>query len=153
MTYSKNSIWIDLKYKDFYLDNKPSGLYLYCDKSLDDNTLSQIKLFIAWLKKNYYFPIRCNVVMKNEKQFHSSKGDYYCQGIFFAPEDLSHAKLPRIYVASDTEFEYVVFTVAHELTHYYQWFFFQDEKRSDRSLELEANKYAKWITYSYFNRE
>lgn len=150
MTYSKNSIWIDLNYKNFYLDSKTSGIYVYYDRTLDDSTLKQIKGVIAWLKKNYFFPIRCNIFMENEKRFNSSKGNYYCQGIFFAAGDLTRTKLPRIYIACDTDFEYLVFTLAHELTHYFQWFFFQDEKRAGKSLEIEANKYAKWLTYSYF---
>ena len=48
--------------------------------------------------------------------------------------------------------EDVLFTLVHELTHYYQWYFCQEESRTDRSLEIEANKYADYIFYEYFNQ-
>lgn len=153
MSYSKNSIWIDLEYKSHYSDSKSCGLYTYIDKTLSHDISAKISTFLVWLKKRYFFPIRCNIFIENEKHFQSSKKSRTCQGIFFASGDLSRTKLPRIYVASDTSYEYLIFTIAHELTHYYQWYFYQDEKQTDRSLEIEANKYAQWLTSLYFNED
>lgn len=151
MTYSKNSIWIDIEYKNHYADSKFCGLYVYFDKSLPRDTSTRITRFFEWLKKRYFFPVRCNVFVENKKHFPSSKKGYTCQGIFFASGDLSRTKLPRIYIAGDADYEYVVFTIVHELSHYYQWYFYQDERQTDRSLETEANKYAKWLTSTYFD--
>lgn len=39
----------------------------------------------------------------------------------------------------------ICFTMLHELTHYYQWYFYEEKNRTDRSLEIEANKWARYI--------
>lgn len=149
MTYSKNSIWIDLEYKSYYLDSKSHGIYVYYDKSFDNVAKEKINAFLSWLKKRFFFPIRCNIFIENERDYRSSKEGYRCQGVFYGIGDFARTKLPRIYIAGNVSIDYVIFTVAHELTHYYQWYFFQESNRSERSLEIEANKYAKWLTCSF----
>lgn len=68
----------------------------------------------------------------------------------FTPEELRKgAKYPCIYVAANTDLRYLEFTILHELTHYFQWYFLQDETRTDRSLEIEANRYAYWLLNEY----
>lgn len=43
------------------------------------------------------------------------------------------------------------FTIAHELTHYFQWFFYEDMHRTNRSLEIEATRWAKYLLQQYLN--
>lgn len=60
---------------------------------------------------------------------------------------------PRISVAAkvseNNTLEDIYFTLAHEITHYYQWFFLDEEQRTSRSLEREANKWANYIVDLY----
>ena len=62
---------------------------------------------------------------------------------------------PKISIASkiteSNSLEDVLCVLAHEITHYYQWYFLEEDKRTDRSLEIEANKWSKCIVESYFN--
>lgn len=149
MTYSKNSIWIDLENKSHYSDSKSQGLYVYYDKTYDSDAKRKLDLFVFWLKKRFFFPIRCNIFIENERDYCSSKEGCRCQGVFYGIGDFARTKLPRIYIAGNAEIDYVIFALVHELSHYYQWYFFQDNSRSERNLEIEANKYAKWLTYSF----
>ena len=60
---------------------------------------------------------------------------------------------PRISIASKiaqgNSMNDVFFVLAHEITHYYQWYFLEEDKRTARSLEIEANKWSKYIVDFY----
>ena len=45
---------------------------------------------------------------------------------------------------SEEEFS-CYFNIIHELTHYFQWYFYEDKEKSNRSLEINANKWANYI--------
>ena len=66
-------------------------------------------------------------------------------------EDEKRKTYPRISIAAKVDNNNLIdiYTLAHEITHYYQWYFLEEEKRTDRSLEIEANKWAKYIVNSY----
>ena len=49
--------------------------------------------------------------------------------------------------------EDVLHAVAHEITHYFQWYFLEEDKRTDRSLEIEANKWAMYILGIYYDND
>lgn len=151
MSCSKSSIWIDSEFRKYYEGSKSTGLALYFDKDVENDMRLSIIGFISWLRKKYYFPIRCSMFFEDIEKFKSKSEKNYCQGIFFSPEDFYRARVPRIYVAVKTDTDWVLYTIAHELTHYFQWYFLEDQKRTDRSLEIEANKYASWIVWEYLN--
>ena len=52
-------------------------------------------------------------------------------------------------IAPGTKKHSVFFSLSHELSHYFQWYFLNEERRSDRSLEIQASKYATRITNDY----
>lgn len=105
------------------------------------------------VKKKVFFPFRCEVFLLNQKKFRSKEKYQFCQGIFYSPDDQKRGWKPYIYIAVDTEENWLYSTIFHELTHYYQWYFLDtdDGKRTDRSLEIEANKYADWLLYEYLD--
>lgn len=150
--------WIERKYKDQYKDSaKASGIryqfYDY-DNVFDTNTVEELHHFITFLRKYYYFPIRLNILFCNTKAFkhHIDHHTYY--GAFYSMDNEKRMIYPRISIAAkvtDGNALYdILFSLAHEITHYYQWYFFEDEQRTDRSLEIEANKYANYILDLYF---
>ena len=75
--------------------------------------------------------------------------------MFFEGENNINKKIyPQIHLATKTnKVEDVLFGLIHELSHYFQWFFYIDNKRSDRSLEMAANKYAKYILSKYYDEK
>ena len=64
---------------------------------------------------------------------------------------------PRISIASkvtkNNTSEDILFSLAHEITHYYQWYFGEEDKRTGRSLEIEANKWSGYIVGLYSNEK
>ena len=149
--------WIDRKYKNKYMDSaKASGIrYKFYDYGnvFDATAMEDIKKFIVFLRKNYYFPIRLNILFCNTTAFkhHIDKHKYY--GAFYSMDDEKRKVYPRISIAANVSgsncLQDVLFSLAHEITHYYQWYLLEEDQRSDRSLEIEANKWAKYILNLY----
>ena len=112
-------------------------------------------MFISFLRKNYYFPIRLNILFCDTQSFihHIDNHKYY--GAFFDETYEKRKVYPRISIAArvtkNNSLQNVLFTLTHEITHYYQWYFLEDDKRTSRSLEIEANKWANHILNLYFN--
>ena len=81
--------------------------------------------------------------------------DHRYFGAFYGMDDEKRKMYPKISVAvmltKSHTLNDVLFTLAHEMTHYYQWYFQDEDKRTDRSLEMEANKWARYIVQLYFN--
>ena len=73
--------------------------------------------------------------------------------IFHTRRIAKRAKYPCIYTAANTDLRYLKFTILHKLTHYFQWYFLQDETRTDKSLEIEANRYGYWLLNEYESSE
>ncbi len=151
--------WVEKEYKNNYKDSaKASGIrykYYNYGEDFDKSTVEDIRKFISFLRKNYYFPIRLNILFCNTRAFshHIDNHTYY--GAFYNMDDEKRKVYPRISIAArvakNNSLEEIFFTLAHEITHYYQWYFLEDKKRTNRSLETEANKWANYILGLYFN--
>lgn len=147
--------WINIEFKDYYNDSSKQGIYLHFAKGINAEVRKNCIDFVNFLRKLYFFPIKCNIYFSNQTKFRSVRPKKYCYGIFFPNQELKKKTFPSIYVPSkfidrknETLEEYiysVLFTIVHEITHYFQWYFFADKKRSDRSLEIEANVYGRYL--------
>ena len=149
--------WIDKEYKQHYQDcANASGIrykfYIYHD-DFEESTIECIKKFVQFLRKKYYFPIRLNITFCNTLGFKDLNDGHIYYGAFRDNEDEKRMVYPRISVAAkvseNNTLEDIYFTLAHEITHYYQCFFLDEEQRTSRSLEREANKWANYIVYVY----
>ena len=151
--------WITKEYKNHYKDSaKLSGIrykfYNY-DNVFDKDTIEKIKSFICFLRKYYYFPIRLNILFCDTVGFkhHEDKHIYY--GAFYGMDDEKRLVYPKISIAAKVNkgntLKDILFTLVHEITHYYQWYFLEEDKRTSRSLEIEANRWAKIILDYYYN--
>ena len=162
----KNSIWIPIEYKDHYLDFKPTGISLrFCDEEIDNELRKYLIAFCRWLRERFWFPIKCKICI-----------DYYTYykdldnrskdalSIFYYPRIDDQGYLlayPRINIAvasykkqikkhsRDEVFSHYSGLLSHELTHYFQWCLSETDKRTKRSLEIEANKWAEYLTNEY----
>ena len=137
----------------FYSDSaRKSNLSLHFATEIDGETKKQICQFVRYLRKEFYFPIRCNLYFCNKDKFPSSKGGY-CYGIFFSNEETNGRIYPQIYIPAQNDLYSICHSLCHELTHYFQWFFLDDNQKSDRTLEAEATRYATRITNDYLNNQ
>lgn len=148
---AKNFLWITRTDENlaFYANSAlKSNLSLHFDSDIDPKTKKRICSFVRYLRKEFYFPIRCNVYFCSQEKFRSSKRGY-CYGIFFSNEESGGRIYPQIYIPVKNELHFVYYTLSHELSHYFQWFFLDDERKNNRSLEIQASKYATRITDDY----
>lgn len=72
------------------------GLRLVFDKNVDAELCSACKHFAAWMRKEYFFPIRIPIYFKNKKKLRCLDGDL-ADGTFFEP--ISYADEPYIRIA------------------------------------------------------
>lgn len=149
------NIWIDKEFKKEYIGSaKQAGIRIKYDNEINLELICEYKEFIKWLRNKYYFPIRINVFFYDVYKFKSKKDGHTYYGVFFEGENNKKKIYPQIHLAAKTnKVEDVLFGLIHELSHYFQWFFYEDNKRSDRSLEIEANKYAKYILFRYYDEK
>ena len=162
-TYSGNEgvvmiSWVEKEHKTYYNDSaKTSGLrYKFYDygNDFDEYTIDEIKKFITFLRKHYFFPIRLNILFCNTQGFRHYIDNHIYYGAFYSMDDEKRRLYPKISIAAkitpSKSLEDILGTLAHEITHYYQWYFLEEDKRTDRSLEIEANKWSKYIVDLYF---
>lgn len=141
-------IWIDYEFKNEYQDSSLNGLVLNFSKELKREFIVKITRFIDYLQTKYYFPIRCNLYFENVRNFFSLYGKRKTKGIFLFG-DAEKKTFPSIYVSckitSHWSIEDVYYSTVKLLTYYFQWYFFQENSRTNRSLEIEATKYANYL--------
>lgn len=141
--------WIDIKFKKYYLDSSVRGLRLIFDKSIDSSIKAAIKVFVSYLRKLYFFPIRCSIHVINSKTY---DGD--SKGVFFYPNE-GVKMLPSIYLCGKVgkgNVASLFFHLTRMLTFYFQWYFFLNKERTRRSLEWEATNEANYIVNEFLKQ-
>ena len=149
-------MWIEKRDIAFYNESKLKGIRLFVNKNISQDIKEEIKSFLGWLRKRYFFPIRFKIIIKNISYFlGSNEKDKDSYGDFYYGSE----GYPEIWIAGgrirnenkENRIRRIIFMILHELTHYFQWFFYEFEKRTDRSLEIEANRWARYLLEEYFN--
>lgn len=150
-------LWTLTKWKKIYTDsNVISGLRLRCDKDVHPEVKRACKEFCDWLRSEFHFPIRVTIYLKSSKVIKAMDGELV-YGTFLGPYD--KLEQPYIRVATgdfldlqdswgkDDALASYLFSIAHELSHYYQWI--NDLKLTPIGMERQANKYQESIVYEY----
>lgn len=147
-------LWIEKKDKREFKSGKKTGLLIKYDDSLSIEDKMECDLIIKFLKLNYYFPYRIRIWFSDDVNYKSFVDGHVYYASFYEGEKINNRLYyPKIAIAAKTNkynsIHDISFSVFHEITHYYQWFFCEDKVRTDRSLEIEANKYAYYIRDLY----
>lgn len=133
---------------------------MHYSKGIDDKLKLAFSDFSKWLRSKYVFPMRVNVYIKNTFCIKAADGENV-SATFFGPFDRSAE--PYIKIAAgdfyDLAEKYDEFnalcdsmaSLAHELTHYYQWL--NDAALSESQEERQAYYYAKKIVRSYLDEQ
>lgn len=142
---------------NFIKENHRTGLRLRFDKDVDVEVHRACKEFAVFLRKEYFFPIRVVVYIKNKSKIIAMDGDKV-YGTFWRMED-DYTVEPHIRVAAgdykdlcikwgkDSALTAILLTIAHELTHYYQWI--NSLRLTPIGQERQATKYARYILDEY----
>ena len=138
------------------IESVRSGVRLKFDSEIDPEVRRSCKEFLLWLRKKYYFPIRVPIYIKATPKIKSLDGNI-AFATFFAPYD--HNVEPYIRVAAgdycnerknkgkDNALAGILYSIAHELTHYFQWI--NDVKQTEIGYERQATRYSRNILNEY----
>ena len=151
------NIWTTDKWKKYYGEYPyPNGLRVRYEKGIDPEVKRAIKECVNWLRSKYVFPKRVHVYIKANRRVMAKNGEMVC-GTFFRPADRN--KEPYIRVATgdymellgkrgkDNALAAMLYTVIHELTHYFQWL--NDLDLTLIGEERQATNYSKTIMFDY----
>ncbi len=151
------NIWESSKWKNILdTENIRSGVRLKFDNQVDPEVRRSCKEFVNWLRKQFCFPLRVPVYIKSVPAVRAMDGDFVT-ATFFEPYDYNVEPYIRIatgdYAAADSIQEKdnalasILHSVAHELTHYFQWI--NGIKLTERGYERQAARYAGLILDEY----
>ncbi|WP_195282372.1 hypothetical protein [Harryflintia acetispora] len=152
-------VWTIERWEKFYCDTDNfyrKGLRVHIQKDVDLRVKDAVKDFSKWMRVNYYFPIRINIYIKSSK-FIKAQDKTRVSATFFEPEDRYQEPYARIAVGDyydmlekygpNSALAAILGSIAHELTHYYQWI--NNLLLTDMGRERQATMYSKYIVHEY----
>ncbi|MBK5491355.1 hypothetical protein JFT95_29105 [Bacillus sp. TH17] len=133
-----------------------TGLRLKFDKDVDPEVRRAIKEFCKWLRQEYFFPIRVPIYVKSACKIKAIDGKLV-YGTFFEPFNRNDEPYIRISTGDyydtlekngkDNALGSYLVTIAHELTHYFQWI--NDINLTKIGYERQATTYSGYIIDEY----
>jgi hypothetical protein len=151
-------IWTIESWKNYLQDDnsRRTGLRFRYDKTVDPEVKRACMQFANWLRAEYYFPLRIPVYVKGTKKVCTKDGQQVV-GCFFEP--FSFLDEPYIRIATgdydklkkelgkDNALVSILLSLAHELTHYFQWI--NNIQLTDIGRERQATVYSNYVLYEY----
>ncbi len=139
----------------WYVDtDKNKGVYLHFAKGIDSKLKSKIMAFCRWIRKNYVFPIKLVIFISADPYIANSQTGEKVSATIFLPDDKStawaristgdyHKDIEQIdQFSADCN---VLASIAHEVTHYFQWLQSDDPDLSEKQAQRKARR----IVYKY----
>ena len=116
----------------------------------------ELLTYARWLRANVAFPIRVNVYVPNALQIRALDGEN-CWGRCIWPEDPAAAVTIDVAGGSratgkralQNHIRTTIFTLSHELSHYFQ--FFRGIELTPRGREWQASYYAHQVMDAYYD--
>lgn len=149
-------IWTIENWKQNIESDGREGLRFRYESDVHPEFKEACKDFAKWLRREYYFPVRVPVYIKNTKFIRALDGEEVV-GTFFEPYEYSVEPYIRVAVGDYEELkaeigkegaQMAIFTtIAHELTHYFQWI--NGLQLTDVGRERQATRYAGFIVDEY----
>lgn len=142
------------------MPGRRGGIWLRFDPGVDPEVRRALMQFVRWLQTQYAFPVRVPVYVRAAERLLCRDGDLAC-GTFLGPSDpeqepyirLAVGDYPQMLAAwgQDSALASILRSLAHELTHYFQWvrdpvgYQTADESR----LERQADRCARETLHDY----
>lgn len=146
------------KYIDFNSGEYETGVYMRFDKDVDGRVKCFCKEFGKWLRREFVFPIRITIYVKDKYRIKAKDGDLVV-GTFWRPEGFEKDNMPYARIAVGDYLELVnqkgeeeamwaiLGSIAHELTHYFQYI--NNVKLTPIGEERQATVYSDYILGDY----
>lgn len=133
-----------------------SGLRFRIDAGVHPEVRRSCLEFGKWLRKEYRFPVRVPVYVRNVERLKCRDGDW-AYGTFFWTNSFSQEPYIRIAAGDylkllqdwgrECALTAILKTITHEITHYYQWL--NRVSLTDVSREKQASAYSRRILNLY----
>lgn len=146
------------KYNFTNIQSRRSGLRFRFTPDVNTEVRGACLKFGKWLRKEYFFSIRVPVYVKGKKYIKAMDGEMV-YGTFFQPYNKTYEPYIRVATGSYTDnsitlgrddaLALILETIAHELTHYFQWI--NDIGLTEIGYERQASSYADYILDEYAN--
>jgi len=127
---------------DFMEEGHRTGFRLRFDSGIDPEVRRACKEFAAFLRKEYFFPLRVVAYIKNKKKIRAMDGDLV-YGTFWSMDYLDLCDK----WGKDSALTAILLTIGHELTHYFQWI--NALELTPIGMERQATKYARYVLDDY----
>ncbi len=138
------------------IENRRVGLYFRFEKTVNPEVREACIRFAKWLRYEYYFPLRVPVYVKAKKSVKTKTGENVI-GIFFEPFSCLDEPYIKIAVGDydelkkeigrDAALATILCSIAHEITHYYQWI--NNIQLTEIGRERQATQYSRFIVDEY----
>lgn len=150
--------WITMEEKEPYIDScKYTGIRSHFGAGVDDKARAEITLLLRYLAKRFYFPIRFNLYFSDKEYFVHPQDGHRAYSVFYGNEGTNRKIYPQLYVpAKESEGSLlleILFYVCYGVAQYYQWFFKEEEIKTDRKLDKEASDEADYYLKEFFEYE
>ncbi len=126
------------------------------DSGVDSEVKRACREFVNWIKKEYFFPKCIRIYFKDTYQIKAKDGENV-SAICFLPFDMKEVPYIKIStgdyeelimkIGKDNALAAILNSLAHELTHYYQWV--NNSNVSDEKMEIQAKQCARRIIRKY----
>ncbi len=137
----------------------PSGLRVRYDRGLHPFIRRELKIFCRWLRWYYHFPAPVQVYICHAEHIRARDGQP-CSGTCF--QENRPGAVICIHIAAGASADLTdqalknrlwgcIFTLAHELTHYYQYL--SDSYQTTRGMECQATRQANRLQALYYEDE
>ena len=146
--------WV--KHLDYNSFNCRTGLRLIIDKNVDPEVKRACKEFCQWLRSEYYFPVRVPLYIKATDHIKALDGELVSATFFFPlnKNDEPYARVStgdyqKLYEkqGKDNALAAILGSIAHELTHYFQWI--NGIELTEIGEERQAKAYSGYILDEY----
>ena len=151
-------IWTICDWKKYLEDEqlRRTGIRFRYEKTVHPEVKRACSAFAKWLRSEYYFPLRIVIYVKGTKVIYTKDGDK-AVGSFFEPCLYYDEPYVRLATGDYTELlkksgkdnalASILLSLAHELTHYYQWI--NNIPITPMGKERQATRYANYIIDEY----
>jgi len=143
----------------WYVDSRINkGVYLRFSKGFDKDLKQIVQAFVRWIRKNYCFPIKLNIILMDSQYVVNSLTGEEVSASIFLPFDKSQSPRAQVsigdYKSLDVDNLFcaecaVLVSIAHEITHYYQWL--KDETGQGELSEKQARYKSKQVVNKYLD--
>lgn len=161
---SKKDIWKSYRWEEninFEKRSSKMGMQLKFDSEIDSEVRKVCKAFAAFLRKEYFFPIRLQVCVKKTSEIIDADGNKVISTLQKNEDD--YTIQPRIFVAvgkyakfcskwgREEALKNILITIGRELTYYFQWI--NAVELTPVGKKRQATRYARKVVNEFIEAD